>query len=225
MARDNQIMENYLSAKRGISKETISAWENRGLIYQDSKDNVVFLVRDFYDKVRYYHQKGTKEEERYVHDAPSETSSKSNGVVFENKGARFLYVAEAAIDAMSLVDILGGPEMTKDSSFLSLQSAGNSSALARYLSTRDTSKLEAIFLCQDADSAGEESVEKCKTIIEKFQSSNRILNTINVSRLSPKTGYKDFNEELYASKRLSEKQALSRSPTVEMSRTPSLSIT
>ena len=124
---------------------------------------------------------------------------------------------------MSLMDILGGPEIAKDSSFLSLQSAGNSAALARYLSTRDTSKLEVIFLCQDADAAGMQSVEECKELIREFEKKGMLENRISVSRLSPKTGYKDFNEELVGSRRMQEQQSQSRSPTLDVAKTPILS--
>ena len=222
-AKSSKKMETYLSNDRGLSKETIKAWKDKDLIYQDEHNNVVFLGRDFDNNVKYYFLRGTDDKNRFVHDSPSESSTKTNGIVFENRNARYLYVAEAAIDAMSLMDILGGPEIAKDSSFLSLQSAGNSAALARYLSTRDTSKLEAVFLCQDADAAGMQSVEECKELIREFEKKGMLENRISVSRLSPKTGYKDFNEELVGSRRMQEQQSQSRSPTPDVTRTPALS--
>ena len=222
-AKNNKKMENYLSETRRISKDTISAWEERKLIYQDTNSNVVFIGRDFDDKIKYYCQKGTGEE-RFFRDSPSDSSSKANGVVYENRDARYLYDAEAAIDAMSLQDILGGPDKSKDSSFLSLQSAGNTTALARYLSTRDTSKLEAIFLCQDADEAGINSVNECKEMIRKYQEQNKLSNHIAVSRLSPKTGYKDFNEELVGLRRPSETLSQTRSPTLDLNKIMSLNL-
>ena len=222
-AKDNHDIENYLHDQRGISKETISAWETRDLLYQDKEKQIVFVGRDFDNKVKYYCQKAI-DKDHYFRDSPSEISSKSTGIIFENKDPRFLYVTEAAIDAMSLVDILGGPDKTMDSSFLSLQSASNLNVLRRYLSTRDTTKLEAIFLCQDSDAAGVKSVEDCKKVIEEYQQKHRILNTIAVSRLAPKTGYNDFNNELVGLRRMQEQQGQTRSPTIEMNKTPSLSL-
>jgi len=222
-SQSNRTAEEYLNSTRGISMETIHEWENRDLLYQDEKDNVVFVGRDFDDRVKYFHQRGTGKE-RWLRDSPSESSTKTNGVVYENRNPRFLYVTEAAIDAMSLQDILGGPSKTADSSFLSLQSAGNTAALARYLSTRDIEKLEAIYLCQDADSAGIDSVKECRQIIQKYQQAQKISERIAVARLEPKNGFNDFNDELLGSRRAQEQQSQTRSPTVDYSNVPAMSV-
>lgn len=223
-AASNSNVDLYLNEVRGISMATIREWEKRDLLYEDEKRNAVFVGRDFDGNAKYYHLKGTGEE-RYMHDAPSEISDKTTAVSFDNAKARHLYVTEAAVDAMSLQDILGGADRLKDSSFLSLQSVSNTRALARYLATRDTSNLEDIMICTDADEAGERCVKNLMAVIDDLKLNKKLPESVSARRVAPKPGFKDFNDELKASVLKTKQASLQKSPTLQIDRGVGLNMT
>ena len=168
-------MNAYLR-QRKIPEELIQEFYREGQIYEEAQHhNIVFVGRDTSGVPRYAHCKGTGDGFRV--DVAG--SDKSCSFAYRSDGTS-LFVFEAPIDLMSFIALY--PEDWRDRNYLSLGGVG-AKALAGFLSERHD--LETIYICTDADQAGNDAVDRLL---------DHISEGITVIRLVPREN--DWNEIL-----------------------------
>lgn len=162
--------------QRKIPEELIQEFYREGLIYEDAqRHNVVFVGTDESGIPRYAHCKGT--EDTFRMDVLG--SDKAHNFAYRSDG-KSLFVFEAPIDLMSFIALYS--KNWKSRNYLSLGGIGAKS-LEGFLSER--SDLETIYICTDADKAGNDAVDRLLECISEH---------IIVIRLMPCA--KDWNEVL-----------------------------
>ena len=179
---------------RGIAGSVINRCVEDGILYEaDRYHNAVFVGRDKEGVPRYAMQRSTGQRTLKLE---VEGSDKRFSFSISGTGDR-LYVAESAIDAMSIATItqihgkrwrsghylsLGGVSVKKNSNELPM-------ALSQYLS--DHPEVRKISLMLDNDEAGRKAADK---IMESLDSSYEAVSVFPVHG-------KDFNDELQWMKR------------------------
>ena len=162
--------------QRKIPEELIQEFYREGLIYEDAQHhNVVFVGKDESGIPRYAHCKGT--EDTFRMDVLG--SDKAHNFAYRSDG-KSLFVFEAPIDLMSFIALY--PKNWKSRNYLSLGGIGAKS-LEGFLSER--SDMETIYICTDADKAGNDAVVRLMECISE---------QMTVIRLMPCA--KDWNEVL-----------------------------
>ena len=162
--------------QRKIPEELIQEFYREGLIYEDAqRHNVVFVGKDESGIPRYAHCKGT--EDTFRMDVLG--SDKAHNFAYRSDG-KSLFVFEAPIDLMSFIALY--PKNWKSRNYLSLGGIGAKS-LEGFLSERRD--METIYICTDADKAGNEAVVRLLESIPE---------QMTVIRLMPCA--KDWNEVL-----------------------------
>lgn len=162
--------------QRKIPEELIQEFYREGLIYENAqRHNVVFVGKDESGIPRYAHCKGT--EDTFRMDVLG--SDKAHNFAYRSDG-KSLFVFEAPIDLMSFIALY--PKNWKSRNYLSLGGIGAKS-LEGFLSER--SDLETIYICTDADKAGNDAVVRLLESIPEH---------MKVVRLMPCA--KDWNEVL-----------------------------
>ena len=169
--------------QRKIPEELIQEFYKEGLIYEDAqRHNVVFVGTDESGIPRYAHCKGT--EDTFRMDVLG--SDKAHNFAYRSDG-KSLFVFEAPIDLMSFIALY--PKNWKFRNYLSLGGIGAKS-LEGFLSER--SDMETIYICTDADKAGNDAVGRLLESIPE---------QMTVIRLMPCA--KDWNEVLMHREELS----------------------
>lgn len=162
--------------QRKIPEELIQEFYSEGLIYEDAqRHNVVFVGKDESGIPRYAHCKGT--EDTFRMDVLG--SDKAHNFAYRSDG-KSLFVFEAPIDLISFIALY--PKNWKSRNYLSLGGIGAKS-LEGFLSER--SDMETIYICTDADKAGNDAVGRLLESIPEH---------MTVVRLMPCA--KDWNEVL-----------------------------
>lgn len=162
--------------QRKIPEELIQEFYREGLIYEDAqRHNVVFVGKDESGIPRYAHCKGT--EDTFRMDVLG--SDKAHNFAYRSDG-KSLFVFEAPIDLISFIALY--PKNWKSRNYLSLGGIGAKS-LEGFLSER--SGMETIYICTDADKAGNDAVGRLLESIPEH---------MTVVRLMPCA--KDWNEVL-----------------------------
>lgn len=162
--------------QRKIPEELIQEFYREGLIYEDAqRHNVVFVGKDESGILRYAHCKGT--EDTFRMDVLG--SDKAHNFAYRSDG-KSLFVFEAPIDLISFIALY--PKNWKSRNYLSLGGIGAKS-LEGFLSER--SDMETIYICTDADKAGNDAVGRLLESIPEH---------MTVVRLIPCA--KDWNEVL-----------------------------
>ena len=194
--------------KRGISPEVINRCFVAGILYESHKhQNVIFVGRDENCKERFACQRGIRDD--FKADVAGSDKRYSFSLSAENPNSQQLIVFESPIDLLShatlqqrgyLGDVMGNAsdsaaalaEVTDLSSNAHRLSLGGVSdvALIAYLERNPT--IEQIYLCLDADEAGQTAARKIAT---KLANDNRFEH-ISVFNRPPKCGAKDYNEAL-----------------------------
>ena len=165
----------YLRQQK-IPEELIQEFYREGLIYEDvQRHNVVFVGKDESGIPRYAHCKGT--EDTFRMDVLG--SDKAHNFAYRSDG-KSLFVFEAPIDLISFIALY--PKNWKSRNYLSLGGIGAKS-LEGFLSER--SDMETIYICTDADKAGNDAVGRLLESIPEH---------MTVVRLMPCA--KDWNEVL-----------------------------
>ena len=165
----------YLRQQK-IPEELIQEFYREGLIYEDAqRHNVVFVGKDESGIPRYAHCKGT--EDTFRMDVLG--SDKAHNFAYRSDG-KSLFVFEAPIDLISFIALY--PKNWKSRNYLSLGGIGAKS-LEGFLSER--SDMETIYICTDADKAGNDAVGRLLESIPEH---------MTVVRLMPCA--KDWNEVL-----------------------------
>jgi len=167
---------NYLTQERKLSPSLVNFFIAAGDIYEDAvHHNVVFVGRDADGHPRYASSRGIRE--KFRQDAAG--AEKAFG--FAHRGTdKQLLVFEAPIDLLSFIELF--PKNWQQHNYLSLGGVSGK-ALRQFLSERPD--VERVFLCLDADKAGEDA---CKRLVELLP------DTVSVTRIQP--CMKDWNDVL-----------------------------
>ena len=167
---------NYLTQERKLSPSLVNFFIAAGDIYEDAAHhNVVFVGRDADGHPRYASCRGINE--KFRQDVAG--AEKSFG--FAHRGTdKQLLVFEAPIDLLSFIELF--PKKWQQHSYLSLGGVSGK-ALRQFLSERPD--VERVFLCLDADKAGEDACKRLAALLP---------DTVSVTRIQP--CMKDWNEVL-----------------------------
>ena len=167
---------NYLTQERKLSPSLVNFFIFAGDIYEDAAHhNAVFVGRDSDGHPRYASCRGIYE--KFRQDVAG--AEKSFG--FAHRGAdKQLMVFEAPIDLLSFIELF--PKNWQQHNYLSLGGVSGK-ALRQFLSERPD--VERVFLCLDADKAGEDACKRLAALLP---------DTVSVTRIQP--CMKDWNDVL-----------------------------
>lgn len=167
---------NYLTQERKLSPSLVNFFIAAGDIYEDAAHhNVVFVGRDADGHPRYASSRGIHE--KFRQDAAG--AEKAFG--FAHRGTdKQLLVFEVPIDLLSLIELF--PKNWQQHNYLSLGGVSGK-ALRQFLSERPD--VERVFLCLDADKAGEDACKRLAALLP---------DTVSVTRIQP--CMKDWNDVL-----------------------------
>ena len=167
---------NYLTQERKLSPSLVNFFIAAGDIYEDgAHHNVVFVGRDVDGHPRYASSRGINE--KFRQDAAG--AEKAFG--FAHRGTdKQLLVFEAPIDLLSFIELF--PKNWQQHNYLSLGGVSGK-ALWQFLSERPD--VERVFLCLDADKAGEDACKRLAALLP---------DTVSVTRIQP--CMKDWNDVL-----------------------------
>ena len=167
---------NYLTQERKLSPSLVNFFIAAGDIYEDAAHhNVVFVGRDADGHPHYASSRGIHE--KFRQDAAG--AEKAFG--FAHRGTdKQLLVFEAPIDLLSFIELF--PKNWQQHNYLSLGGVSGK-ALRQFLSERPD--VERVFLCLDADKAGEDACKRLAALLP---------DTVSVTRIQP--CMKDWNEVL-----------------------------
>ena len=167
---------NYLTQERKLSPSLVNFFIAAGDIYEDAAHhNVVFVGRDADGHPRYASNRGINEKFR------QDVAGAEKAFGFAHRGTdKQLLVFEAPIDLLSFIELF--PKNWQQHNYLSLGGVSGK-ALRQFLSERPD--VERVFLCLDADKAGEDA---CKRLVELLP------DTVSVTRIQP--CMKDWNDVL-----------------------------
>ena len=167
---------NYLTQERKLSPSLVNFFVSTGDIYEDAAHhNVVFVGRDADGHPRYASSRGIYE--KFRQDAAG--AEKAFG--FAHRGTdKQLLVFEAPIDLLSFIELF--PKNWQQHNYLSLGGV-SAKALQQFLSERPD--VERVFLCLDADKAGEDACKRLTALLP---------DTMSVTRIQP--CMKDWNDVL-----------------------------
>ena len=167
---------NYLTQERKLSPSLVNFFIAAGDIYEDAAHhNVVFVGRDADGHPRYASSRGIRE--KFRQDAAG--AEKAFG--FAHRGTdKQLLVFEAPIDLLSFIELF--PKNWQQHNYLSLGGVSGK-ALRQFLSERPD--VERVFLCLDADKAGEDACKRLAALLP---------DTVSVTRIQP--CMKDWNDVL-----------------------------
>ena len=173
----------YLIKTRGLDQEIVDYCIKEKIIYQDIKNNAVFVGHDDEKKARFACVRGTLSERQHRGDCSG--SDKAYPFKIEGTEKNRLYVFESPIDMLSYITLSNQacPGLWKNFNFISL--AGTTDVALKGYLERNTSVTSIIF-CLDNDEAGNKASEE---YIKKYSDKG-----INTLRKAPKG--KDFNEDL-----------------------------
>ena len=167
---------NYLTQERKLSPSLVNFFIAAGDIYEDAAHhNVVFVGRDADGHPHYASSRGIRE--KFRQDAAG--AEKAFG--FAHRGTdKQLLVFEAPIDLLSFIELF--PKNWQQHNYLSLGGVSGK-ALRQFLSERPD--VERVFLCLDADKAGEDACKRLTALLP---------DTVSVTRIQP--CMKDWNDVL-----------------------------
>ena len=156
---------NYLTQERKLSPSLVNFFIAAGDIYEDAAHhNVVFVGRDADGHPRYASSRGIQE--KFRQDAAG--AEKAFG--FAHRGTdKQLLVFEATIDLLSFIELF--PKNWQQHNYLSLGGVSGK-ALRQFLSERPD--MERVFLCLDADKAGEDACKRLAALLPDTMSATRI---------------------------------------------------
>ena len=167
---------NYLTQERKLSPSLVNFFIAAGDIYEDAAHhNVVFVGRDADGHPRYASSRGIRE--KFRQDAAG--AEKAFGFVHRGTDKQLL-VFEAPIDLLSFIELF--PKNWQQHNYLSLGGVSGK-ALRQFLSERPD--VERVFLCLDADKAGEDACKRLAGLLP---------DTVSVTRIQP--CIKDWNDVL-----------------------------
>ncbi|MDE7202121.1 MAG: DUF3991 and toprim domain-containing protein [Lachnospiraceae bacterium] len=183
-AGDNSHLYDYLKHERGISREVIDFFLNAGLIYEAAGfHNIVFKGNDRNGITRSAGMRGIYDRDGKAFKCDVAGGDKNYGFNIFREGSSEVVVFEAAIDAMSYMDI----SRDYESSLVALGMLWDA-PLATFLSEHP--QIQCITFCLDNDSPGRKASD---SLMEKYYGLG-----FDVGEKPPPKQYKDYNEWLQA---------------------------
>lgn len=188
-ARNMKNVFAYLVKTRCINQKIVQEMVDRDMLYQDERNNCVFVSRNENGKSVFATVRGTNTDKKWVGDVSGCDYSHS---FFIDNCSRNLIVTESVIDAMSMMDIKEQKgENHQEYNYLSVSGLGKSrEALGYHLGK---TLYDIVFLAFDNDDKGREIAKEMKKHIESINQD------ISVSMLIPEAD-KDWNEKLQKEK-------------------------
>jgi len=186
---DNSRVFAYL-LKRGIDKEIINRCLKDGILYEDKKyHNCIFVGKDKKNKPRFACARSTVS--NFRQDIECSDKRFSFNLPASDPDSRFIMLAEAPIDILSLATMRKMEKGTEGKyHYLSL-SGTSTLALIQYLN--DYPKIDHIIVCLDNDKAGRKCMDKIKETVSTDETlKNRRITIIN----EPPPVGNDFNDTL-----------------------------
>lgn len=188
-ARNMKNVFAYLVKTRCINQKIVQEMVDRDMLYQDERNNCLFVSRNENGKSVFATVRGTNTDKKWVGDVSGCDYSHS---FFIDNCSRNLIVTESVIDAMSMMDIKEQKgENHQEYNYLSVSGLGKSrEALGYHLGK---TLYDIVFLAFDNDDKGRKIAKEMKKHIESINQD------ISVSMLIPEAA-KDWNEELQKEK-------------------------
>ena len=156
--------------QRGLTSETVDVLLNIGLLFEDVRHNAVFRGTSFGE----VHGTGSVRFKGIV------KGSIATGSWVWGRGSSLLYVAESAIDALSLYELQEASGMACDSSYASIGGVGKQKALDCLQATWG----DNLILAFDADLAGYEAANRNPTLSAIWPDSGKDWNECLCLKLS-----------------------------------------
>lgn len=187
---NNSAIINYLVNVRGIDKDIVNEYINRKTIYQDRRNNAVFVGYNADGKADFACLRGTYSGKRFVKDIEG---CNYDNCIFINNHCKALVVTESIIDALSYMSILKARGINhNDYSYNALSGTGKIAAVLNNLKKYEN--INAVVIALDNDKGGINAGERLTTMLKEAEWSGRIL------KHYPKHKDWDWNEELLNSK-------------------------
>lgn len=188
-ARNMKNVFAYLVKTRCINQKIVQEMVDRDMLYQDERNNCVFVSRNENGKSVFATVRGTNTDKKWVGDVSGCDYSHS---FFIDNCSRNLIVTESVIDAMSMMDIKEQKgENHQEYNYLSVSGLGKSREALEYHLGKTL--YDIVFLAFDNDDKGREIAKEMKKHIESINQD------IYVSMLIPEAA-KDWNEDLQKEK-------------------------
>ena len=184
-ADSNKRLYGYLTKERCLSKDTLSFFIGKKLIYEDEKHNVVFCGKDKDGVIRHANKRGTYTINGISFKGDVSGSDKRFSFNVVNKESNELLITEAPIDVMSYV------ELSKDYN-TNLLSLNGTSLVALEQFLQDNPNIRTIKCFQDCDRAGKKSIEEVK---KRYGETYNVIDLRNTNTMY-KMHAKDLNEFL-----------------------------
>ncbi|HCC02155.1 MAG TPA: hypothetical protein DEP60_05580 [Ruminococcaceae bacterium] len=174
----------YLVKTRCLDAAIVTQCIKDGLIYEDTKHNVVFVGKDKNGQAAFATRHTTLTGSSFKRDVAG--SRQDIGWIVNSPKAQKLYVCEAPIDALSIMTLKKQENKPIDK-FAYLATCGTGKDKAVYTRLQENSQIKEVVLANDNDGAGKEANLKIyNTLKQKFPN-------IQVELLRPNNG-KDINE-------------------------------
>lgn len=186
---NNTAVINYLVNVRGIDKDIVAEYVKRNIIYQDNRNNAVFVNYNFNGKADFACVRGTYPEKRFVGDIPG---SNYDTCLFINNHSNTLVVTESVIDSLSYMSVLKAHDI--DYNNYSYNALSATTKIAAVINNVKLHKnIIGVIIALDNDKSGLNAGDRLHTMLREAGFKGRIL------KHYPK--YKDWNDELLHSKR------------------------
>lgn len=174
----------YLVKTRCLDAAVVTQCIKDGLIYEDTKHNVVFVGKDETGKPAFATRHTSLTGSSFKRDVAG--SRQDIGWMAGSPAAEKLYICEAPIDALSIMSLRKQQGLpTERASYLATCGTGKSAALFTRL--KEHPQINEVVLANDSDAAGKEANRK---ILERLR---KEYPKVAVKLLKPQKG-KDINE-------------------------------
>ncbi len=188
---NNSAVINYLVNVRGIDKDIVAEYIYKKTIYQDKRNNAVFVGYNADGKADFACFRGTYPGKRFVGDIEG---SNYDTCIFINNNSNALVVTESIIDSLSYMSVLKARGINHDNySYNALSGTGKTEAVVNNLKAH--SNITGVIIAFDNDKAGLKAGERLQTMLREAGWRGRIL------KHYPKHKDWDWNDELLYSKR------------------------
>lgn len=174
----------YLGKSRKIDSSVINEFVKRQMLYQDVRNNCVFVSRDADGEPVFGCMRGTNTYKRFVADVKG--SDYSKGFYVDNQAEK-LFIGESVIDIMSKMTLLKKDGMNyHDFNYLALAGTQKQESIESVLN--NNKQLKEIYLGMDNDTGG---LKAAKQLEESLSGRNIVLKR----DMPEKSGY-DWNDML-----------------------------
>lgn len=181
----------YLTRSRFLEKEVVQEFVDKKMLYQDTRNNCVFVGYDYTDLGKktpvFGCMRGTNTERKFVRDVPGSDYEKG---FFINNNSDSVVVTESVIEAMSLMSVMADQGIDfHQYSYLALSGVGKGTPLKTI--TEYCPEFSRYILALNHDDAGMKAIRNYAHYLRKELNVNA-----DVKQWVPKTPGFDWNDEL-----------------------------